>query len=130
MSDYTFLRTCDSCGGQPILKELGLCAVCCLVRLIRFGSGFTNAGKARTAAAQRYLKDIQRDLQKSGMDFAPDINRRVRHLLSLRAEVKSEPLYQDVAMVRSAGAAVGLVILKLMAPRYHRKTGYYGTAVQ
>lgn len=26
---YTFKYDCDSCGNKPVLKDLGLCSVCC-----------------------------------------------------------------------------------------------------
>jgi len=28
-AQYTFKSDCDSCGNNPVLKDFGLCSVCC-----------------------------------------------------------------------------------------------------
>lgn len=85
MSQYTFRHGCDSCDQKPILKNTGMCAVC------TFGESdalwewiFERWEGKELAAAQRYLKDMQRELAGAGMSFGPDIAPRILQLLSFK----------------------------------------------
>jgi ribosomal protein L37E len=84
-NDYTFREQCDVCGSQPVLKDTGMCAVCSFGESDSLWDWIYDRWEGKELKlAQNYLKGMQKELSAAGMSFAPDISRRVLHLLSLK----------------------------------------------
>lgn len=85
MSDYTFKYECDVCEQKPVLKDTGLCAVCTFGEADALWDWLDERWEGKELkAAQRYLKDQQRELSKYNMAWSHEIAPRILEILSLK----------------------------------------------
>lgn len=89
---YTFKQECEVCGNKPVLKDLGMCSVCTFGEADSLWEWLYEHWEGKELYhAQQYLKQMQRELVEAGMDFAPEINTRVRQLLSFKVRRRQPP---------------------------------------
>lgn len=92
MNEYTFRQPCDVCDQRPTLKTTGMCAVCTFGEADALWEWLDEHWEGKELYnAQQYLKQLQRELQAAGMDFAPEINTRIRELLSFKVRRRQPP---------------------------------------
>lgn len=86
---YTFRHKCESCGGRPVLKATGMCAVCtygeadsCWDWIDEYWTG------RELKLAKQYIQDLYKELKADGIGVAPEIHARLQSILRAPKEKK------------------------------------------